>query len=175
MKTGFKLEITIRQAKDLNELLTKLQGAHDALRSLIKSGYSLTDLNIGSYGSGISTNVGTDTIYEPGDIKHSYGKVCYRVDELGVDQPISHVEYTARMLAKIAKAHIAEDPEIEETFTVLSRAEADLDLPSDIEKLVSLEQVTYNEEEAYRVISTETPETWIVTGKGVAVFESKGE
>lgn len=175
MKTGFKIELNIKQAGDIMELLNKVQGAHDALRSLVKAGYQLNDLKLGEYGSSIEARVTTDIIYEPGDVKHSYGKICSRIDEFGTEQSITHVEYAARMLAKVTKAFIKEDSELESTAIVLEKAKAEVELPSGIENIVSTEFIDYEDGPAIRIMSEDTPETWIVTGKGAAVFESKGE
>ena len=175
MKTGFKIELNVKQAGDIMELLNKVQGAHDALRSLVKAGYQLKDLKLGEYGSSIDARVTTDIIYEPGDVKHNFSKNCSRIDEFGTEQSINHVEYTARMLAKVTKAFIKEEPELEGTAIVLEKAETETELPSDIKNVISTEFIDYDEAKALRIISEDTPETWIVTGKGVAVLESKGD
>ena len=170
MKTGYKIEINVKQASTLTEVLAQVKGAHDALKALVNAGAKLKDLKIGDYGSNVQAQIYSDPVYEPGDVKYYYGKSSYLIGEQGEEHPISPVEYVARRLAKVVKAYSEAGTILDGTYEIIKKAYSDLDIPSEIDSVVSTENVDH-EDAAVRIIGSETTETWLVTGKGEAIRE----
>jgi len=125
MKQGYRVEVNIEQAGTLEELLTKLQGVKDALSALVKAKASGEDLVVGQYGAKVRATIGNSSIYEPGDLKYSYGKYCYIIDQEGKEQSIEPTEYVARLLANVVDEKIADDVE-----DPLTQAHYDVKVPS---------------------------------------------
>lgn len=171
MKTGYKIELNIKQASTLTELLAQVKGAHDALKALVNAGAKLKDLKIGDYGSNVTAQISSDPVYEPGDVKYSYGKYSYKIDEYGNELSITPAEYVARRLAKVVKAYSEAGTILDGTYEILQKSYTDLELPSEIDAVVSTEQVAH-EDAAFRVIGSETIDTWLVTGKGEVIKEN---
>lgn len=165
MKSGYKVEINVKQASTLGELLNQVKGVHGALQALVNAGAALQDLRVGDYSSNMTAQVLVDPVYEPGDVKYSYGTYSYRIDEEGHEIAIEPTEFVARRLARLVNLYIEADPDLAGTEELIQRAYTNTELPSSIQAVVSTERVEHMDT-ALKISSETSPESWIVTGIG---------